>query len=701
MSDQTISVGFIGAGYIARWHAQALRRIPGARLAAVCDPDLGAAQALAAGAGARAFADLDSMLAQARCDAVHVLTPPPLHRDIALACLAAGCHVLLEKPFALSGAEAREIVAAAEAAGRVVAVNHNFLGLPAYERLKAALADGRIGRVSHADISWRYPLPPLRSGPFGGWMLRRPENLMFELGPHLFSLALDLFGPLSEPVLRVAHPITLPGGARHFQSWTLLARAGATELRLSVSLLEGADDRSVRLHAVNATARLDLAADTLVIDRPNASDIVLNPLRQRAAEAGQLVGQGLRNAVREIASLNRRTPYEAGFAGVFRAFYGSVRGGGPVDPRFSGTAAIAVTEAVAEAAALLPPAPERSPAPIEPGPVAGTALVFGGTGFLGRELVRGLLRRGWAVRVVSRGSFDPFADLDHGGAVTMVRADSGDPAALREAMEGVDVVYHLARAEERDWAGYLRNDVEVTQRIGEAALAAGVGRLVYTGTIASYDASEPAQVITEATPFGPLERRNLYARAKAEGEARLLALHRDRGLPVVIARPGIVIGPGGPLQHWGIGRWHGSGAVRLWGNGRNPLPFVLNEDVADGLIALALVPGIEGQSFNLVGDPLMSARDYFASLRETTGVQVRTATASLRGLYLADLGKYVLKRRLMGRDVARPLLSDWRSRAHLSRFSNARAREVLGWQPVSERAEFTRRAFAPGPLFGF
>ena len=63
-------------------------------------------------------------------------------------------------------------------------------------------------------------------------------------------------------------------------------------------------------------------------------------------------------------------------------------------------------------------------------------------------------------------------------------------------------------------------------------------------------------------------------------------MHHARGLPLVIARPGIVVGPGGPLQHWGIGRWHGPGAVRLWGNGRNVLPFVLVDDVADALVLI-------------------------------------------------------------------------------------------------------------------
>ena len=199
-----------------------------------------------------------------------------------------------------------------------------------------------------------------------------------------------------------------------------------------------------------------------------------------------------------------------------------------------------------------------------------------------------------------------------------------------------------------------------------------------------------------------MENRNLYARSKALCEARLLALHRARGLPLVIARPGIVVGPGGPLQHWGIGRWHGAGAVRIWGAGHNVLPLVLNDDVAAGLVLMAQVAGIEGQSFNLVGAPLLSARGYFEAILRLTGTGIRVTTGNLTGFWLGDLLKYALKRfALRKAGLTRPLLVDWKSRAHLAAFRNDRARAVLGWQPEADAAAFARRAIDHPGLFGF
>ncbi|MDD7971438.1 NAD-dependent epimerase/dehydratase family protein [Roseinatronobacter alkalisoli] len=699
MPQRELTVGLVGAGYIAQWHANVLAQIPGVRLVGVCDPAVTAAQGLAQAHGAQAFDSLDAMMATCGCDAVHILTPPHLHEPLALQALGHGAHVLVEKPFALSVSSARAMVDAARGADRRIAVNHNFLGLPAYRRLRAAMDQGVVGRVDQARIHWHFPLQPLRTGPFGLWMLQSPENLMLELGPHLHAFAYDLFGPLQDMSLRLSRPVTLPTGVELPQGWCVQGRAGGTEITLSASLVEGADDRSLSLRGAAGAARLDFASDTLIIDRANTSDIVLNPLRAEVARAGAHLREGLRNAAVQARSLNRRQPYALGFEGVFAAFYSAISRDEPVPAAFCGESAVAVMQDLEHVTAQLPARPAARPAPAAD-PSRPEVLVIGGTGFLGRELVAQLAAAGKRVGVLSRARANPFAGLD--GQVQMVAASVHDRDALQQAMAGVECVYHLARAEEATWDGYLKNDVGVTENLARAALGAGVKRFVYTGTIASYDASRPERTITEDTDFGDMSRRNLYARSKALCEARLLALHRSDGLPLVIARPGIVVGPGGPLQHWGIGRWHGAGAVRIWGNGRNTLPFVLNEDVARALVLMAQKDGIDGQSFNLVGPPLLSAQDWFDAIAAHTGTRIAVSKGNLVLFWGMDWVKYTLKRYALGRGgLEQPLLADWRSRAHLSPFANSRACQVLGWAPEADRAAFIRKALDPQALFGF
>ncbi|KNG93536.1 Gfo/Idh/MocA family oxidoreductase [Pseudaestuariivita atlantica] len=692
----------IGAGYIADWHAGAIRATPGVDLVAVCDASPEAAQGFAATYGVEAFGSVEDMAASGRVDAVHITTPPQVHRDIAVECLEAGLHVLVEKPVAVSAAETADIVAASDASGKLFAAGHNFMGTPGYRRLKAALARGKIGRVAQADIRWCFPLGPLRAGPYGIWLMREPRNLLLELGPHLYGFAVDLFGEVEVLHLDISNPVDIPGDSWRPQTWRILARAGGVDVTLTLSLVETYDDRSLTLTGSGGMARYDYANDVLTFGRENAADLIVNPFLREMGAAWQHLREGGVNVVRQTASLNRKSAYGVSFRGLAEEFYAAIREGRPLDARFSGATALSVMTALdatldrlpAELATpFVPPKASRAPKP--------SAVVIGGTGFIGQALTRALAASGTDVRVLSRGTRGPFADLPD--QVETVAVSLRDEAALTEAMQGTQVVYNLARSLERTWEAALANDVGVSDTIARAAQAAGVERFVFTGTIASYDMSDPAVTITEDTGFAEdMTDRNMYARSKAECERRLMRMFAAGDLPLTIARPGIVVGRGGPLQHWGIGRWHGAGAVRIWGHGRNILPFVLNDDVADGLIRMGSDEASLGESFNLVGDPMWTARDYFDEIHRQLGARITVRPGNLTALFAAERVKYVLKRHALGRaDALKASRRDWQSRAHFSPFDNAKPKKLLGWQPVADRAEFARIAINEANLLGF
>ena len=702
MSLSTVRVGLIGAGYIATWHADALRDTPGVQITAVCDVSAGAAKGLADGLGAKAFTLVEDMIAAGVCDAVHILTPPHLHAPLAIQCLEGGLHVLVEKPVAESAEDTRRIEAAAQAAGKRFHAGHNFLGLPSYLRLRDLMQKGELGRISAAELTWALPLAPLRSGPFGIWLLREPKNLLLELAPHLMAFVVDLFGAPTIKKVELAKPIDLPGADTRYQGWRILAQAGGVEVTLTMQTVETVDDRSVTLRGSSARARLDFAADTLIVDRENPSDLIVNPLRRQLDLSRQHLREGLRNARIQTLSLNRKSAYGQSFRGMDAAIYDALRKDRPADARFAGASAVTVMQALDNALALVAPKQMFPAAPAvqtrQPKP---SAMVIGGTGFIGRALTRRLVADGRDVRVLSRGRHGPFPDLPD--QVETVGVSLHDKDALTQAMQGIDVVFNLAKSMDDTWEGCLQNDVGVALRIAMAAEAAGVKRLIYTGTIASYDMSNPARKITEDTGFAAdMTDRNLYARSKAECETRLMKLHHERGLPLVIARPGIVVGHGGPLQHWGIGRWHGAGAVRIWGPGFNKLPFVLIDDIADGLVRMIDNDAALGQSFNLVGDVQLSARQYFDAIHQELGARIRVSPANLNLLFAADAVKHVLKKyALRRRGLTRPSLADWKSRAHFSPFVNDKSKQVLGWQPEADRDRFIEKAVRQANLFGF
>ena len=264
--------------------------------------------------------------------------------------------------------------------------------------------------------------------------------------------------------------------------------------------------------------------------------------------------------------------------------------------------------------------------------------------------------------------------------------DIRNNADLERALSGIEFVYHLARAQEKTWEEYVKNEIEPTRLVGELSLKAHVKRLIYTGTIDSYYAGAKAGTITETTPLDlRIGRRNYYARAKAASEAILMEMHQKNKLPLVIFRPGIVIGQHGNPFHWGVGRFS-ENICEVWGDGVNALPFVLVEDVAAALVRGIEVAGIEGHSYNLIDAPLVTANDYLDELQQRAGIKLAVYHRPIWRFYLADLGKWLIKVAVRHPDRVRiPSYRDWESRTQKAIFNCDRTRDELGWIPATNR----------------
>jgi len=160
---------------------------------------------------------------------------------------------------------------------------------------------------------------------------------------------------------------------------------------------------------------------------------------------------------------------------------------------------------------------------------------------------------------------------------------------------------------------------------------------------------------------------------------------------VIVFRPGIVIGRGGSPFHWGIGMWSWNAVCQIWGQGRNPLPFVLVEDVARALVAAVDIPEIEGESFNLVAETDLTALDYLKALEEHAGVSFQKFPTPPWKFYAVDLVKWVVKQMVRHPDKRRPSYRDWETRTQRARYDCTKARRLLNWNPVCDRDEIIRR----------
>lgn len=151
-----IRLAIIGAGSMAGEHVKRYRELGDVEVVAVCDIDADKASAFA---GRHAIADvyteLGAMLARDDIQAVSNVTPDGAHRATSLAAIAAGKHILCEKPLATSEPDAREMAEAARRAGVINMVNLSYRDAPAIQHARELIASGAIGRVMHVDASYR------------------------------------------------------------------------------------------------------------------------------------------------------------------------------------------------------------------------------------------------------------------------------------------------------------------------------------------------------------------------------------------------------------------------------------------------------------------------------------------------------------------------------------------------------------------
>jgi len=174
VTEVRLRAAVIGLGMMGANHARVLNELPEVDLVAVADLDPAAVARATAGRTARGYADPDELLATEHPDLVVAAVPTSLHRQTTLAALAAGAHVLVEKPIAPDREQALEMIAAAESAGRLLTVGHIERFNPAIRELHRRLADGELGRVFQVRAS--------RLGPFPARV--RDVGVVVDLAPH-------------------------------------------------------------------------------------------------------------------------------------------------------------------------------------------------------------------------------------------------------------------------------------------------------------------------------------------------------------------------------------------------------------------------------------------------------------------------------------------------------------------------------------
>jgi nucleoside-diphosphate-sugar epimerase len=215
-------------------------------------------------------------------------------------------------------------------------------------------------------------------------------------------------------------------------------------------------------------------------------------------------------------------------------------------------------------------------------------LIIGGTGFIGRPLVKELLKAGHSVTVMHR---RPGHDL--GRRVKNICADRNDAQAVRAALAGKN--FEVVFDNVYDWdRGTTAGHIEATAR----AAGSNLHRYVFMSSVAAYgdglNHHEGDALAADDTP-------ELYKRNKAMSERALFRLHQRIGLPVVTLRPPFIYGPGNPFYREAFfwDRLHSGRAIILPGDGRRLMQFVYVKDLVRMCLKVLEEPAAAGHAFNI------------------------------------------------------------------------------------------------------
>lgn len=342
-----MKVGIIGCGAISRKHLSHIRAIPEVEIVGVSDTDEESGRNIARRFGIpHVYQKASEMLEVRRPDVVHILTPPQSHKELSIQAMQAGCHVLVEKPMALSVADADEMIAASRHHLVKLAPCHNFLFDPAVMKAKRLVASGTVGQVVSVEVFWRI----YRAGGDRDryrttrWVYELPGGIFHEPAPHAVYLLMEFLRAVrvgSAVSKRIGSDLPAPS-----DELRVLFEGESGLGAMSVSVTTNPYQVFLNIYGTEMTLHVDLLTNTLVKLRRSGMGGILQTVLVNS-------DQGLRLLSESVTS-SAQTPQDQQILGhgmFIRKFYESVREG--TDPPVTAEAGRAVVEVLSQVWAKL------------------------------------------------------------------------------------------------------------------------------------------------------------------------------------------------------------------------------------------------------------------------------------------------------------------------------------------------------------
>jgi nucleoside-diphosphate-sugar epimerase len=317
-------------------------------------------------------------------------------------------------------------------------------------------------------------------------------------------------------------------------------------------------------------------------------------------------------------------------------------------------------------------------------------LITGATGLLGSHLIKELQARNEHIRALVLPVENADSLIDRG--VEVVRGDITDASTLANAVNDIEIVFHLAgmMGVWRPLEDYRLVNVTGSENLYKAAQQAGVRRYVHTSSHTVYGLGH-GRFMTEKDPLRP--DPDPYSLTKAEGDRLMRRLMLTSEVETVIVRPGTFFGPGDRLHFGRMAQKMKDGKGVIVGRGDNALPFCYVTDVVDGFMLAAYHPQAAGNVYNITNDRPLTQQEMFDQIADAVGGQSPTRHLPYRPIYY---GSIVAERVVAPLTRSKPIVTQLGALMFGSdnRHSVDKARRELGFEPKVSLSEGIKLAAA-------
>lgn len=333
-----------------------------------------------------------------------------------------------------------------------------------------------------------------------------------------------------------------------------------------------------------------------------------------------------------------------------------------------------------------------------------TILITGASGFIGKHIVKNLLDRGFnRIRCLVRETGDLSGlkkIVDMYDARYRVEISQGNLLSRDDCLRITDaarLIYHLAAGTgTKSFSEAFLNSVVTTRNLIEAALQHScIKRFVNVSSFSVYTniRKKTGKILDETCPVesSPETRAEAYCYGKVKQDELVMKYGKKIRLPYVIVRPGTVYGPGKKFIPGRVGI--DSFGIFLHFGGSNPLPLTYVENCAEAIVLAGLVPGIEGEVFNIVDDNLPTSREFLRLYKKQVerfkSIYVPKALGFLFCILWEKLAKW-------SQGQLPPAFSyrEWAAYWKKTKYSNRKIKERLGWRPKVTTSEGLEKFFA-------